>query len=347
MVLECCGPSLYDYVKVSKYRPFHTDTILSISYQLMSSLHFLHTKCKCVHTDLKLENILFKSTDIRVMDTNNHDNHFSNFNSYNTISNSTNNAAHMYIHQPFIKLIDFGGATFEDDHHASIINTRQYRGPEAILGCGWSYPSDVWSAGCILFELCKGRLLFETHDNHEHLALMQRLLGAYPSMMSNHHYKKYPNKYFAPSGGSSSRSSRSSSSSSRSSRSSRSTTQGYHQQQRPPPPPSSSLQFIWPAEKSDQESINHVNRMQPLPLLSQKYNTGNALKNILSKMLILDPQERCTAHAIVHDLSSALFRCTVCQTMEQNRQTCTVCQQQCICIGCSQVSGYKCGCDVI
>ena len=33
-----------------------------------------------------------------------------------------------------IKIIDMGGATFDDEHHSSIINTRQYRAPEVILG---------------------------------------------------------------------------------------------------------------------------------------------------------------------------------------------------------------------
>ena len=32
-----------------------------------------------------------------------------------------------------IKLIDFGGATYENEHHTAIINTRQYRAPEVIL----------------------------------------------------------------------------------------------------------------------------------------------------------------------------------------------------------------------
>lgn len=33
-----------------------------------------------------------------------------------------------------IKLIDFGSATFEDQHHSSIVSTRHYRAPEVILG---------------------------------------------------------------------------------------------------------------------------------------------------------------------------------------------------------------------
>jgi len=33
-----------------------------------------------------------------------------------------------------IKIIDFGGATYLHESHSGIINTRQYRAPEVILG---------------------------------------------------------------------------------------------------------------------------------------------------------------------------------------------------------------------
>jgi dual-specificity kinase/CDC-like kinase len=80
-----------------------------------------------------------------------------------------------------IKLIDFGGATYDNEKKkSSIINTRQYRAPEVILGVGWSLPSDLWSAGCILAELYTGELLFSTHDNLEHLALMEKIIGPFP-----------------------------------------------------------------------------------------------------------------------------------------------------------------------
>ncbi|TYZ61315.1 hypothetical protein PybrP1_010539 [[Pythium] brassicae (nom. inval.)] len=82
-----------------------------------------------------------------------------------------------------VKLIDFGGATYEDESKSSIINTRQYRSPEVILGLGWSYPSDIWSAGCIIAELYLGELLFATHENLEHLALIERCIGPLPAHM--------------------------------------------------------------------------------------------------------------------------------------------------------------------
>jgi serine/threonine protein kinase len=41
--------------------------------------------------------------------------------------------------------------------------------------------SDMWSLGCILAELYRGELLFATHDNLEHLALMERIVGRFPA----------------------------------------------------------------------------------------------------------------------------------------------------------------------
>uniref|UniRef100_A0A4W5JUU4 dual-specificity kinase n=1 Tax=Hucho hucho TaxID=62062 RepID=A0A4W5JUU4_9TELE len=48
---------------------------------------------------------------------------------------------------------------------------------------GWSHPCDVWSVGCILFEYYEGFTLYQTHDNQEHLATMERVRGPLPSTM--------------------------------------------------------------------------------------------------------------------------------------------------------------------
>jgi serine/threonine protein kinase len=54
---------------------------------------------------------------------------------------------------PRVKLIDFGSATFDWEHHSSVVSTRHYRAPEVILELGWAQSCDVWSLGCIMFEL--------------------------------------------------------------------------------------------------------------------------------------------------------------------------------------------------
>ena len=144
-------------------------------YMTMSSL-----SCPCF-LDLKAENVLFSS---RVWDRH----------------RASDKRGYYEMPSDYtIKLIDFGGATYDDDDRKSrIINTRQYRGPEVTLHVGWSFPSDIWSVGCIIAEIYLGELLFQTHEELEHLALMERLLGGagrgFPLKMVNH--SKYKDKYF-------------------------------------------------------------------------------------------------------------------------------------------------------
>jgi len=88
-------------------------------------------------------------------------------------------------------LIDFGSATFDHEHHSTIVSTRHYRAPEVILELGWAQPCDVWSIGCIMFELYLGITLFQTHDNREHLAMMERILGTVPYRMARRTKTKY------------------------------------------------------------------------------------------------------------------------------------------------------------
>ena len=61
-----------------------------------------------------------------------------------------------------------------DEEREGIVNTRQYRGPEVTLQCfEFDTKSDMWSIGCILVELYSGSLLFPTHDEVEHLAMIE------------------------------------------------------------------------------------------------------------------------------------------------------------------------------
>ena len=164
MVFESLGPSLYDFVKRHKYQPFPMVCVRDFARQLLETLDFIHS-FKLIHTDLKPENILL--TNYRVVPYQWRGRHY-------RIPESTK-----------IKLIDFGGATYDDEKKSSIINTRQYRSPEVILGAGWSTPSDMWSAGCILAELYLGDLLFPTHDNVEHLALIESTVGFFSRRLLN------------------------------------------------------------------------------------------------------------------------------------------------------------------
>jgi dual-specificity kinase/CDC-like kinase len=175
LVFECLGPSLYDFLKQHDYRPFPLYCVRDFARQLLDALDFLHS-VSLIHTDLKLENILL-TTHQEIMYRGGR-------------RNRQNRNRHDHAPQQQvvpastqIKVIDFGGATYDHEKKSSVVNTRQYRAPEVILGLGWGIPSDLWSAGCIIAELYMGELLFATHDNAEHLALMERTIGPFPRHM--------------------------------------------------------------------------------------------------------------------------------------------------------------------
>lgn len=57
--------------------------------------------------------------------------------------------------------------------------TTRYRSPESLLSrdwCGWEM--DVWSAGCVLYEMTTGRPLFNGIDAYDQLAKIDSLLGS-------------------------------------------------------------------------------------------------------------------------------------------------------------------------
>ncbi|XP_037297002.1 serine/threonine-protein kinase Doa-like isoform X2 [Manduca sexta] len=176
IAFEMLGQSVFDFLKDNNYQPYPLEQVRHISYQLIYSVLFLHDN-KLTHTDLKPENILFVDSDYEVV-------------SVYTSSKKTHDLRR--VKRSDVRLIDFGSATFDHEHHSTIVSTRHYRAPEVILELGWSQPCDVWSIGCIMFELYLGITLFQTHDNREHLAMMERILGPIPYRMA----RKTRTKYF-------------------------------------------------------------------------------------------------------------------------------------------------------
>ena len=56
-------------------------------------------------------------------------------------------------------LVDFGNAALIRDR--GVIQTRPYRSPESILGLEFDCSTDVWSLGCIVYEVLSGSYLFQ------------------------------------------------------------------------------------------------------------------------------------------------------------------------------------------
>ncbi|CAE7240839.1 Doa, partial [Symbiodinium necroappetens] len=121
---------------------------IPLPYREDVALKFLHD-LSLTHTDLKPENILLQSREVARVS-------FFPRSEFQPPEARYRNLPYARPASNSIKLIDFGNATYVDMHHSSIIQTRQYRSPEVILQIGWSEKADIWSLGCILFELYTG-----------------------------------------------------------------------------------------------------------------------------------------------------------------------------------------------
>lgn len=178
ILFEMLGRSVFDFMKLNHYQPYPFEHVKAITRQLTLAVNFLH-KNKITHTDLKPENILFVNDAYDV--------------EYPSNKLSSKAREYIVVRDPTIRLIDFGSATFDHEHHSKVVSTRHYRAIEVILELGWSQPCDVWSIGCILFELYTGITMFQTHDNREHLAMMERILGTIPWRMTTRTKTRYFN----------------------------------------------------------------------------------------------------------------------------------------------------------
>ncbi|XP_061676512.1 dual specificity protein kinase CLK2-like isoform X2 [Syngnathoides biaculeatus] len=161
---ELLSLSTFDFQKGNNFLPYPIHHIRHMAQQICRAVSFLHDN-RLTHTDLKPENILFVNSD------------------YSVIYNTDKKCNERRVNDTTVRVVDFGSATFDLEHHSTVISTRHYRAPEVILELGWTHPCDVWSIGCILFEYYKGFTLYQTHDNKEHLAMMEQIHGPIPQRM--------------------------------------------------------------------------------------------------------------------------------------------------------------------
>lgn len=179
IVTDLLKISLYDFLENNKFIPYPGSHIQAISKQLIRSVTFFHD-LNLIHTDLKPENILLHedSYQRKQLRSSTIVSSYMNLNINNDKRRPDKVPKFLRIlNNPLIQMIDFGSAIFDDEYHSSIVSTRHYRAPEIVLGVGWSFPCDIWSVGCILVELVIGEPVFRTHDNLEHLAMIEKIVG--------------------------------------------------------------------------------------------------------------------------------------------------------------------------
>jgi serine/threonine protein kinase len=108
--------------------------------QVLRACMFTHTS-GIVHTDIKCENVLLNK---KVKDI---------------------DLEKFPLDDFKVVLTDFGTATEDEDHYTEYIQTLEMRAPEAIFNGDWDFKVDVWSLGCLLFELLTLNTLFSLSSN--------------------------------------------------------------------------------------------------------------------------------------------------------------------------------------
>ena len=129
-------------------------TLTNMTKQLARALQYMHFDCRMVHTDLKPENILLDDPAAR----------------------GSGDAW---------TIVDFGSASFYTEKpDEDLISTRPYRAPEVIIGGPWCYAADMWSFGCILYEMYTGRVLFDVASDAQHMQCIERRCGPVPPWLA-------------------------------------------------------------------------------------------------------------------------------------------------------------------
>ena len=86
-----------------------------------------------------------------------------------------------------VYLIDLGNSEILGKNNNDEIMIRSYRPPENIMNSFYNEKADIWSLGCIIYELLTGEYLFDVDrelgyndKNRQHLAQMEEMFGKIP-----------------------------------------------------------------------------------------------------------------------------------------------------------------------
>mmetsp|Transcript_4072 Transcript_4072/g.6301 ORF Transcript_4072/g.6301 Transcript_4072/m.6301 type:complete len:714 (+) Transcript_4072:125-2266(+) len=148
----CEGGDLYTRIQNAKNTYFKEEQIIDWFSQMVLALQYIHEK-RILHRDLKTQNIFLTEKNV-------------------------------------VKLGDFGVSRVLDgtmDMAKTVIGTPYYMSPELFQNKPYSYKSDVWALGCVLYEMTTLKHAFDARDMNG-LAL-KILRGTSPPIPSHYSHE--------------------------------------------------------------------------------------------------------------------------------------------------------------
>jgi dual specificity tyrosine-phosphorylation-regulated kinase 2/3/4 len=159
IVTDLYDKDLYSYIEAKRFKGLEMAEVRSIGRQIADAMAFAHS-ADIVHADLKPENVLFSD------------------------ASKTN-----------VAIIDFGCGCYHRQPMYKIVQSLYYRSPEVIFNFKYGTEIDVWSFGCIIFELVTGHPLFQARNEQQLIEQITALIGEPPLEMIER--SKKMRKYFA------------------------------------------------------------------------------------------------------------------------------------------------------
>lgn len=149
LVFEYLSYNLYDLIRNTAFKGISLNLIRKFAQQICHALLFLSTpEIGIIHCDLKPENILLKNPK-----------------------------------RTAIKLIDFGSSCKIGKTMYPYIQSRFYRSPEVLLSLPYDEKIDMWSLGCILYELHTGDPIFNGTSEQDQVFKISETFGLPPDYM--------------------------------------------------------------------------------------------------------------------------------------------------------------------
>lgn len=149
LVFELLSYNLYELIRNTSFKGISLNLIRKFAQQICEALVFLSSSdISVIHCDLKPENILLKNPK-----------------------------------RTAIKIIDFGSSCHIGKTMYPYIQSRFYRSPEVLLGLPYDQAIDIWSFGCILYELHTGDPIFNGNSEQDQVFKITETFGIPPSHM--------------------------------------------------------------------------------------------------------------------------------------------------------------------
>jgi len=248
LVFESLDMNLTEVVKLYGHHVgLHIDAVRSYAFKMFKALALLK-KCNLIHSDIKPDNILVSKD------------------------------------RKEVKLADFGTALESQEMElTNQLVSRFYRAPEIIIGLfPYSFPIDIFSIGCCLYEIATGRYLLPSNSDNHHLKLCMEIGGPFPKKLLSQCHPPFLNLHFAP-------------------------QEDYLFLERFPDPldPTRTLVRKLEMPQKPQRSLAQelLSSYHAAPNLSQKEIAWvNRLADLITQCLTLDPKKRITPEAALqHD----------------------------------------------